>query len=198
MRAIIGLGNPGKKYEFTRHNIGFMVVDKIAEKYNLGFKSSNFYYSFAEGQLEDSSKFMLVKPTTYMNMSGLAIKDFLNANSITPDDIMVIYDDLNLQTGRIRPKKSGNDGGHNGIRSIISSLGTEQFARIRFGIGNKFEKGRMVDYVLSGFSENEIKLILPQLSLTLDILEKFVSGGIQDMLNYYSRISNPDENVQQI
>jgi PTH1 family peptidyl-tRNA hydrolase len=192
LRAVIGLGNPGKKYEFTRHNVGFMVVDKLAEKYNLSFKNSAFYYLFAEGQLEDSSKFVLVKPTTFMNMSGIAVKDFLNAFDMKPEDIIIIYDDLNIEAGRIKLRKSGSDGGHNGIRSIISSLGSDQFPRIRFGIGSKFEKGKMVDYVLSEFDEKELLLIAPQVSLTLDIVEKFISSGIQPMLDYYSRIANPD------
>lgn len=196
MRAVIGLGNPGKKYEFTRHNVGFMVVDKLAEKYNLNFKSSAFYYLFADGQLEDSSKFVLVKPTTFMNMSGLAVKDFLSTFNLQPEDIIIIYDDLNIEAGRIKLRKSGSDGGHNGIRSIISSLGSDKFPRIRFGIGSKFEKGKMVDYVLSEFDEKELLLIAPKVSLTIDIIEKFIASGIQPMLDYYSKISNPDSGLK--
>ncbi|MCX7876927.1 MAG: aminoacyl-tRNA hydrolase [Melioribacteraceae bacterium] len=194
MRAVIGLGNPGKKYEFTRHNVGFYIIDKIAEKYNLSIKSSAFYYQYAEGQLEDSSKFMIVKPTTFMNMSGLAVKDLLNTHNLKPEDILVIFDDLNIEAGRIKIRKCGGDGGHNGIRSIISSLNTDQFPRVRFGIGNRFEKGRMIDYVLSEFSDKELLLIAPQVSKTIDVAEKFISSGIQPMLDYYSRISNPDNN----
>lgn len=194
MRAVIGLGNPGKKYEFTRHNVGFLVLDKIAEKYNLSFKTTAFYYQFAEGQLEDSSKFILVKPTTFMNMSGLAVKDFLETYKLNTDEIIVIFDDLNIEAGRIKIRKCGSDGGHNGIRSIISSLNSDQFPRIRFGIGNKFEKGRMVDYVLSEFNDKELLLIAPMVSVTIDVVEKFISKGIQPMLDHYSRISNPDNN----
>lgn len=196
MRAVIGLGNPGKKYEFTRHNVGFHVIDKIAEKYNLNFKTTAFYYQFAEGQFEDSSKFILVKPTTFMNMSGLAVKDFLDTYKLKLDEIIIIFDDLNIEAGRIKIRKCGGDGGHNGIRSIISSLNSDQFPRIRFGIGNKSEKGRMIDYVLSEFSDKELLLIAPMVSLTIDVVEKFISNGIQPMLDYYSRIINPDNKTK--
>ncbi len=196
MRAVIGLGNPGKKYEFTRHNVGFLVLDKMAEKFNLNFKTSAFYYQFAEGQLEDSSKFILVKPTTFMNMSGLAVKDFLETYKLNLDEIIIIFDDLNIEAGRIKIRKCGGDGGHNGIRSIISSLGSDQFPRIRFGIGNKSEKGRMIDYVLSEFSDKELLLIAPMVSMTIDVVEKFISNGIQPMLDYYSRIINPDNKLK--
>jgi PTH1 family peptidyl-tRNA hydrolase len=196
LRAVIGLGNPGKKYEFTRHNVGFLVIDKMAEKYNLNFKTNAFYYQFAEGQLEDSSKFVLVKPTTFMNMSGLAVKDFLDTYKLNLDEIIIIFDDLNIEAGRIKIRKCGGDGGHNGIRSIISSLNSDQFPRIRFGIGNKFEKGRMIDYVLTEFSDKELLLIAPMVSMTIDVVEKFISSGVQPMLDYYSKISNPDNKTK--
>ena len=190
MRAVIGLGNPGKKYENTRHNIGFLVVERLAEKYNLGFKTSLHDFVYTESQIDETSDFILVKPTTYMNMSGTAIKALISEKSLNIEDIIVIYDDLNLEVGRIRPRRSGNDGGHNGVRSIITNLESESFPRIRFGIGNKFEKGKMVDFVLSKFSDSEMKLIEPQMSVTIDILEQFLRKGIQFMLDYYSKISN--------
>lgn len=190
MRAVIGLGNPGNKYENTRHNIGFLVVDRLAEKYNLGFKASAHEYFYSKGRIDDTSDFILIKPSTYMNMSGMAIKALMTEYSLIPEDIIVIYDDLNLEVGRIRPRRSGNDGGHNGVRSIISNLETESFPRIRFGIGSKFEKGKMVDFVLSKFSMSEMKLIEPQMSTTIDIIEQFLRNGIQFMLDYYSKLSN--------
>ncbi len=190
MRAIVGLGNPGKRYENTRHNVGFMVLDKFAEKYNLGFRNTDFDYVFSEGHIDESSEFFLVKPTTYMNMSGIAISSFMRTHNLNPEDIIVIYDDLNLEMGRIRPRRSGNDGGHNGVRSLIGSLQSELFPRMRFGIGGKFEKGKMIDYVLSRFSDSEIKLIEPQMSLTIELLEQFITGGIQHMLDYYSKMTN--------
>jgi peptidyl-tRNA hydrolase, PTH1 family len=194
LRAIVGLGNPGKRYEFTRHNVGFLVTEKFAEKYNLGFKPSTADYVYSNGVIDETSEFILLKPTTYMNMSGIALKSFLDQSSIKIDDIIVIYDDINLEVGRIRPRKSGNDGGHNGIASLINQLQSDQFPRIRFGIGNKFEKGRMVEFVLQKFSETELRLIEPQISSAIDLLEQFIRGGVQFMLDYYSKISNAGNN----
>lgn len=198
MRAIIGLGNPGKRYELTRHNVGFMVVDKFAEKYNLGFRTTEFDYVFSEGRVDDTSDFFLVKPTTYMNMSGVAIASFMRTHNLNPEDIIVIYDDLNLEAGRIRPRRSGNDGGHNGVRSLIGSMQSELFPRIRFGIGSKFEKGKMIDFVLSRFLDSELRLIEPQISVTIELLEQFVIGGIQHMLDYYSKMANQSNNQNPI
>ncbi|MDP2039368.1 MAG: aminoacyl-tRNA hydrolase [Ignavibacteria bacterium] len=190
MRAIVGLGNPGKRYELTRHNVGFMVLDKFAEKYNLSFRDTEFDYVFSEGRVDDTSDFFLVKPTTYMNMSGVAIASFMRTHNLTAEDIIVIYDDLNLEAGRIRPRRSGNDGGHNGVRSLIGQIQSEMFPRIRFGIGSKFEKGKMIDFVLSRFLDSELRLIEPEISITIELLEQFVIGGVQHMLDYYSKLAN--------
>lgn len=198
MRAIVGLGNPGKRYELTRHNVGFMVLDKFAEKYNLSFRETEFDYVFSEGRVDDTSDFFLVKPTTYMNMSGVAIASFMRTHNLTPEDIIVIYDDLNLEAGRIRPRRSGNDGGHNGVRSLIGQIQSEMFPRIRFGIGSKFEKGKMIDFVLSRFLDSELRLIEPQISITIELLEQFVIGGVQHMLDYYSKLANQTNSQNQI
>lgn len=198
MRAIVGLGNPGKRYELTRHNVGFMVLDKFAEKYNLSFRNTEFDYVFSEGRVDDSSDFFLVKPTTYMNMSGVAIASFMRTHNLTPEDIIVIYDDLNLEAGRIRPRRSGNDGGHNGVRSLIGQIQSEMFPRIRFGIGSKFEKGKMIDFVLSKFLDSELRLIEPQVSITIELLEQFIIGGVQHMLDYYSKLANQSNSQNQI
>ncbi|RJQ60399.1 MAG: aminoacyl-tRNA hydrolase [Stygiobacter sp.] len=198
MRAIVGLGNPGKRYELTRHNVGFMVLDKFAEKYNLSFRNTEFDYVFSEGRVDDTSDFFLVKPTTYMNMSGVAIASFMRTHNLTPEDIIVIYDDLNLEAGRIRPRRSGNDGGHNGVRSLIGQIQSEMFPRIRYGIGSKFEKGKMIDFVLSRFLDSELRLIEPQISITIELLEQFVLGGVQHMLDYYSKLANQTNSQNQI
>jgi len=198
LRAIVGLGNPGKRYELTRHNVGFMVLDKFAEKYNLSFRNTEFDYVFSEGRVDDTSDFFLVKPTTYMNMSGVAIASFMRTHNLTPEDIIVIYDDLNLEAGRIRPRRSGNDGGHNGVRSLIGQIQSEMFPRIRYGIGSKFEKGKMIDFVLSRFLDSELRLIEPQISITIELLEQFVLGGVQHMLDYYSKLANQTNSQNQI
>lgn len=185
MYSIIGLGNPGKKYELTRHNIGFLILDSFAVKHNLTFKPSKENYFYVEGSLE-SSTFFLVKPTTYMNLSGLAVSEFSAKYNITPENLLVIVDDVNLSLGKIRLRKNGSDGGHNGIKSIIYHLQSNSFPRLRFGIGNQFEKGEMADYVLSKFTKEEMLAIKESINFAVELIEKFINGGYKLMADYYS------------
>lgn len=186
MRAVIGLGNPGKKYESTRHNIGFIILDEIAYKHKLTFKPSKNDYLYSEGSIL-SSDFFLVKPTTYMNLSGIAIVDFLSKYLITLNDILVIVDDVNLELGKIRLRQSGSDGGHNGLKSIIYHLQDDKFPRLRFGVGNKFEKGELADYVLDRFSQEELISIKESVNYTVELVEQFIVGGYKIMLDYFSK-----------
>lgn len=192
MRCVIGLGNPDKKYLSTRHNIGFVVLDSFAQKHNLTFTPSKRDYYKSEGSF-GSSDFFLVKPTTYMNNSGIAVLDLINELSISPEDLLVIVDDVNLPTGSIRLRKSGSDGGHNGLKSIIYHLQSNNFARLRFGIGNTFGKGMMAHFVLNKFTGEEVEIIKNQLSTVEDLIEAFITGGYSQMLNKYSQISNSRE-----
>lgn len=186
MKAILGLGNPGEEYINTRHNVGFMILDRFAEKYHLQFKPSKHDYYFASGELENFP-FVLVKPLTYVNRSGESALDVLNDYKITLNDILIICDDLNLEFGKIRIRKTGGDGGHNGIASIIYSLNSDYFLRLRFGIGRNFEKGEMVNFVLSRFTENELSELTKKYDLAVELMESFILGGSETMLNLLSK-----------
>ena len=190
MRCVVGLGNPGKKYAMTRHNIGFIILDKFAEKHKLNFLPSkkDFYYS--EGTLI-SSEFFLLKPTTYMNLSGTALLDYLLQHPMNIDDILIIYDDVNLPVGKIRLRKSGSDGGHNGIKSIIYHLQSDDFPRLRFGIGSDFSKGEMADYVLSKFNSEDYAVAEPQINFAINLIEEFIKGGYKTMADMFARTSHP-------
>lgn len=185
MKVVVGIGNPGSRYAKTRHNIGFMSLDFFAEKHNLQFIPSKgeYYFSF-----DSSDSFTLIKPTTYVNNSGQAVSQFLSENEINSENMLVIYDDINLPLGEVRVRLSGGDGGHNGINSIIYSLQTENFPRIRLGIGDKFQEGKMAEYVLSQFLTDESDQLQNVLNRTNLLIEKFISGGAKEMLDENSRM----------
>lgn len=158
VKVIIGLGNPGKAYENTRHNIGFMTIDKISEQLNIPVAQEKFRARVGEGRV-DARRVLLVKPLTYMNLSGESIAEILKFYKLIPDDILVIYDDLDLPVGQIRLRQKGSAGGHNGIKSMIAHLSTEEFKRAKVGIGRPLPGRSVSDYVLSEFSKNEQPLI---------------------------------------
>lgn len=185
MRLIVGIGNPGKKYELTRHNAGFIILDALAAKHGITFKPSKKDYYIA-GSETFATPFFLMKPSTYVNLSGVAVLDFLNEYSVDIKDILVVADDVNLELGKIRLRKSGSDGGHNGLKSIIYSLADDSFPRLRFGIGNDFDKGLMADFVLSKFSSKDLQLIEKPVSFSVELIEKFISDGYKHMLDHFS------------
>lgn len=155
MRLIVGLGNPGKDYEYTRHNLGFLVVRQLAEKLNLKFASSSLTNGMtAEGVFEEDN-ICLLAPLTYMNNSGVAVSRIMSKKDLSPEDLLVVCDDFHLDFEQIRLRAKGTDGGHNGLSSIIQHLGTEQFARLRMGIGFPPGKKDSVDYVLEEFKRVE-------------------------------------------
>ncbi len=186
MRVILGIGNPGKRYLDTRHNIGFILLDYFVNVYNLKFVPSKGEYYQTEGVL-DNQRFLLVKPTTFMNLSGVAAADVLNEYQINVEDILVIGDDINLPLGQIRVRQSGGDGGHNGIKSLIYHLNSNQFPRIRYGIGRNFEDGKMADYVLTQFTSEEVEIITPSLKFCSDLFSEFIKGGYKQLLDFYSK-----------
>ena len=186
MKAIVGLGNPGKRYQLTRHNIGFIILDTFAQKHNLEFSPGKGDYYFV-GSVLDTSHFNLYKPTTYMNLSGIAVRQILETDNIELDELLIISDDINLDTGKIRIRESGGDGGHNGLSSIIYQLNSDKFLRLRFGVGNDFEDGKMPDYVLQNFYENEWEIIRLSVDFSVSLIEQFIVGGKQLMLNYFSK-----------
>ncbi len=189
MKAIFGIGNPGNRYAFTRHNIGFIILDEFASKHGLEFKAGKGEYYLARGNIKDKD-FILIKPTTYVNRSGLAASDVLARFGIQPDDFLVVTDDVNLTPGKLRIRTGGGDGGHNGLYSIIYELETQQFPRLRFGVGNNFPRGMMADYVLSPFPEDEWQEVKEAVKKSVDLLEAFVTGGLKEMLDCFSKISS--------
>lgn len=185
MKLIVGIGNPGLKYKNTRHNIGFRVLDKFCEGNNLKLKPAKGEYWLVESMI-DTFHFFLMKPSTYVNNSGIAIKEFILKENINVSDILVIYDDTNLKPGNLRIRKTGSDGGHNGIKSIIYHLENDQFTRIRIGVGNPNANQDLADYVLSNFPEDELNNIEMNFPFIMQLIEKFIIGGTNDMLNFYS------------
>lgn len=158
MKLIVGLGNPGKQYEKTRHNVGFDVIDHLSNEYNIKLDQSKFKGMFGVGYVSGEKVFLL-KPLTYMNLSGESIRPMIDYFGIELEDIVVIYDDLDLPVGKIRLREKGSAGGHNGIKSSISHLGTQEFKRIRVGVGRPTNGMSISDYVLSRFSTDEQKTI---------------------------------------
>jgi|TARA_B100000614_G_scaffold214280_1_gene198247 PTH1 family peptidyl-tRNA hydrolase len=189
LKLVLGIGNPGIKYLKTRHNAGFIILDKIAEKLNLEFIPSKFDFYFARGQI-NNSEFILVKPTTFVNLSGRAAKNALEHCEVEPKDFLVVTDDINLDDGKIRIRRSGGDGGHNGLSSIIYELMTEDFPRLRYGVGKYEDKGNMADFVLSNYFDDSNEEQLEKLNFASEIVIKFLESSIEGALEYFSRNFN--------
>lgn len=189
MRCILGIGNPGRRYLNTRHNVGFKLVDDFVSRVNLKFKTSNHDYYFTLGEIEENP-FIIIKPSNYVNNSGLAALQCINEYNILPQNLLVVVDDVNIEFGEIRIRKSGGDGGHNGLSSIIYHLNTTEFPRIRFGIGEEFEEGYLSNYVLSSFTPNELKVLTGLMDLTAHLIKAFIIGGFDFLLSEYSRSKN--------
>jgi PTH1 family peptidyl-tRNA hydrolase len=188
VRVVFGIGNPGTRYSQTRHNAGFLLLDQYAQKNSLLFAPSKNDYFFAEGKTAQSG-FSLIKPTTYVNNSGLAALSIIEEFNIPINDFLVIADDINLETGKVRIRVGGGDGGHNGINSIIYHLNSDEFPRLRIGIGNNFGKGEMADYVLSTFPNEDIPLISAAFNESIPLIDHFIQGGIKQMLDANSKLS---------
>lgn len=154
MKLIVGLGNPTAKYEGTRHNVGFDVIDMLSKEYNIAVDTAKYKGLYGKGRIEGQNV-ILLKPMTYMNLSGESVVAAANYYKILPEDILIIYDDINLDVGRLRIREKGSAGGHNGMKHIIAQLGTDGFPRVRVGVGMKPPKMDLVDYVLSRFSKEE-------------------------------------------
>ena len=177
MKCIIGLGNIGKEYENTRHNSGFMALEEIAKKYNIAMDKKKKKCIYGEGTI-NGKKVSFVKPTTYMNLSGEAIVEIMNWYKITPEDILVIYDDVDLKLGTIRYREKGSAGTHNGMKNIIANIKTEEFARVRIGIENRGEIPiPLMDYVLQKFSKEELN----------EIKEQIVPQVEENVLNFLTK-----------
>jgi peptidyl-tRNA hydrolase, PTH1 family len=172
---IAGLGNPGLEYELTRHNIGFLVVEKLAADIGISFSPKKLG-DISQGRIKNKIVHLL-KPATFMNLSGKAIRYWLQELDIPMENLLVITDDLALPTGKLRMKMKGSDGGHNGMKSIQDILQTQQYSRLRFGISNEFLKGSQVDYVLGNWSDDEWKIVKPKIEVAAEAVKSFVLAG---------------------
>ena len=188
MQVIIGLGNPGSEYDGTRHNIGFAVVDAIAEQYKLKFQVGKGDYWLAVGKEE---KFLLVKPTTYMNNSGIAVNEILRQFDLKLENILVVSDDFNLPLGALRLRSKGSSAGHNGLTSIIWHVYSDEFPRLRCGIGSELkpkDKAMMPEFVLSGFDEKELETVHEMILKARNIAIIVAQHGLQAAMHQISRL----------
>ena len=187
MFLIVGLGNPGKEYDGTRHNIGFAAIDYIADKYNIELNRIKFKGVFGEG-LINGKKVILLKPTTYMNLSGESVREFIDYYKIDPEtEMIVIYDDIDLEPGQIRIRKKGSAGGHNGIKNIIQELGTQKFVRIKVGVGAKPQGWDLADYVLGRFGSEDRKLVDEAQDRACKAVELILSDGPDAAMNEFNK-----------
>lgn len=185
MKIIVGLGNPGLKYAGTRHNTGFSAIIAISDKYNIQLNKKECKAVTGHGFIE-GEKVVLAMPQTYMNLSGEAVQALLTFYKCTPEDLIVIYDDVDLDVGRIRIRKKGSAGGHNGIKSIISMIGTEEFDRIKVGVGHKPEGWDLADHVLSRFPDNELPEVRDSVKTAADAVVEIIKNGIASAMNKFS------------
>ena len=187
MYCIVGLRKPEKKYENTRHNIGFDVIDALAEKYSIAVRERGFKALFGKGVIE-GQRVLLVKPQTYMNLSGESIRGLVDYYKTEPEEeLLVIYDDVSLNPGQLRVRAKGSAGGHNGMKNIIANLGTDVFARIKVGIRKKPKEYDLADYVLSRFPGGERELLKEAYGHAVLAAEQIVKGDIQSAMNEYNR-----------
>ncbi len=182
---IVGLGNIGDEYRDTRHNIGFNVLDAFAKASNIVFKDGRY------GETADLSlkgrQLVLLKPSTYMNLSGNAVRYWMQQEKVPLENVLIVVDDLALPFGALRLKPKGSDAGHNGLKHIAATLGTENYARLRFGIGNNFPKGAQIDYVLGHFSEEEKQQMGERIDTACEIIKSFCLAGIAITMNQFNK-----------
>lgn len=189
---IVGLGNPGEEYEQTRHNIGYMALDRFVKTINEENPANSCSFSIdrhayvAQTKVKGRS-LVLVKPTTFMNLSGKAVKYWLDKEKIPVENMLIIVDDLALDLGAIRLRMGGSDGGHNGLKDIIASLGHNKFNRLRFGIGNNFARGRQIDFVLGKIEGEGWNVVDEKLNTCCDIIKSFVTIGMDRTMNLFNR-----------
>ena len=181
---IVGLGNIGPEYEGTRHNIGFRVLDTLAKVSNLVFQDKR--YGFVAHMKVKNQELVLLKPSTYMNLSGNAVRYWMQQEKIPIERVLVIVDDLSLPVGTIRMRQGGADGGHNGLKHIAQMLGTQQYNRLKFGIGNDFPRGGQVDFVLGKFSPDDEKIVDEKALLACEAIKAYALSGMQFAMNHYN------------
>lgn len=185
MKLIVGLGNPGKQYENTRHNIGFKVIDELAERWNAPLNQMKFNGMYATVHRPEG-KVLLLKPLTYMNLSGESVRPVMDYFDIDQEDIVILYDDLDLPPGQLRLRQKGSAGGHNGMKSLIQHLGTQEFNRIRIGIGRPSGGMKVPDYVLSNFNTDESAIIRESILKSADACEAWLKQTFLSVMNDFN------------
>lgn len=185
MYIIAGLGNPGKEYDKTRHNAGFMVIDRLSDKYNIDVNDEKFKGLLGKGVIE-GNKVIIVKPQTYMNNSGECLRAVMDYYKADIDDLIVVFDDISLEPGKLRLRPKGSAGGHNGIKSIIAHLGSDQFKRVKFGVGDKPKGWDLVDWVLGRFKAEDEDAISEGIDRACDALACIMNEGIESGMNRYN------------
>ena len=193
MKLIVGLGNPGKKYEGNRHNVGFMAIDKLAEENNISINKTKFHSLYGEGRI-NSEKVILMKPVTYMNNSGIAVMECSNYYNIPVDDIIVICDDIDIPFGTIRIKKKGSAGTHNGLKSIIYHLKSDYFPRVKISVGEKIPQMSLADFVLSNFTKDEIIVLEKEIDDSVKATELIIGSNIEEAMNRFNGKSHLELN----
>ncbi|MCQ2133215.1 MAG: aminoacyl-tRNA hydrolase [Bacteroidaceae bacterium] len=182
---LVGLGNVGTEYDGTRHNIGFRVLDALAEASNISFEDKRYGF-VGKGRIKNA-EVVLLKPSTFMNLSGNAVRYWLNQEKIEPENMLIICDDIALPVGKLRMKPSGSDGGHNGLKHIASVLCSQQFARLRFGVGNDFPRGGQCDFVLGQFDPEDADVLNEKVGQAVEAIKAFCLSGIQFAMNHYNK-----------
>lgn len=187
MFIIVGLGNPGRQYENTRHNVGFDAIDFLVDAYRIPSSGKQHKAMYGKGIIE-GQKVILAKPMTFMNLSGESVRELVDYYKIDPEtELLVIFDDISLEPGNIRIRKKGSAGGHNGIKSIISHLGTQNFQRIKVGVGEKPKNWDLADYVLGTFSKSDRELVDEALERTVKAAAMIVQGEVDEAMNLYNK-----------
>ena len=181
MKVIVGLGNPGSNYSLTKHNFGFWVIDKLVKQSSLKYKAGKGEYVFAQ-----SNEYMFVKPTTYMNNSGIAIKQFLNYYKLDTSSLIIIYDDIDIDLGKIKFRAKGTDGGHNGVKSVIYHLGTDSFDRLKLGIATSMNMRPSEQYVLKAFPKKYNNLVDEVIENAASGISCYLENGISETMNNFN------------
>ena len=185
MFIIVGLGNPTSEYEGTRHNVGFEVIDAIAEKYNIEVDTKKHRALIGKGMIA-GQKVILAKPQTYMNLSGEAVIEFMNFYKLSEEDLIVVYDDIDIEPGKIRIRRSGSASTHNGMKSIVHYLNTQNFERVRVGIGKPEFNGDLISYVIGDIPTEEKELLSEGVSKAEEAIETILKDGIETAMNLYN------------
>ncbi|QIL49913.1 aminoacyl-tRNA hydrolase [Weissella coleopterorum] len=188
MKMIVGLGNIGKEYDQTRHNVGFMTIDAFAQELNINFKQDGPHRAFVAEGWVGTDKVLLVKPTTYMNLSGEAVAPLMKYYHLNLADLLIVQDDMDMELGRLRLRSKGSAGGHNGIKSIINHLGTQDFNRLKFGIAHpKHEKQAVINFVLGKFDKNDAITVDQSIQVAKKMMQDFVQGKpVDQIMNQYN------------